>query len=72
MSVGNEMLVGKACALVSDNWSANKYWSGKTFADWTYSDRQGWSAKHIPNQHSVGASGFPDQFVCWEYCAVVY
>jgi hypothetical protein len=58
------MLVGKDFPVLSDSWSANICWSGKTFADRTYSDRHGWSAILIPDRLSVGESGFPDQLVC--------
>jgi hypothetical protein len=41
------------------------------FADRTYGDRHGWSAKLIPDQLSVDESGFPNQFICWGCNAVV-
>jgi hypothetical protein len=65
------MSVGKGCPVLSYNRSVNICRSGKTIADWTYGVQQGWSAKLIPDQLSVGESGFSDQLVCRGCSAVV-
>jgi hypothetical protein len=58
------MSVEKDFPVLSDRRLANICWSGKTFADRTYSDQQCRSAILIPVRLSVGESGFPNQLVC--------
>jgi hypothetical protein len=70
-SDGNKMFVGKTFLPLTRSRSVKICWSGKTFADWTYSDQQCWSAKLIPDQLSVGEGGFSDQLVCRGCSAVV-
>jgi hypothetical protein len=71
LSVGEEMLVGKVQRAATNSWSANISWSGKTFADQAYGDRQGWSAKTIPDRLFEGKSCFPNQYFGRECSTVV-
>jgi hypothetical protein len=56
---------------VSNCFSAIQSRSGMTFADRTYGDRQGRSAKTIPDQLLVVETSFPHQFVGRRSSAVV-